>query len=105
MTIASRAVGLLEVLELARPDARVAGRQRHLLGDDALGLGDVAAEVAAGDVDEDPRRALRVLAADHRRAGIDADVGELAERDLRAAHGVGTSTSRSASGSSRSSRA
>ena len=51
--------------------------------DHPLRIGDVAADVAAGDVDVDPRRRHRALGADDHRARHLPDRRELAERDLR----------------------
>ena len=49
--------------------------QRHLLGDDALGLLDEADDVAAADVQRDVVEQPAVLALDHRRPFDDAHVG------------------------------
>ena len=74
----------LEVLELPRPAEAVAGRQADALGERALRLCDVGAQVAAGHVDGDVAGERPLLVVDGGRGGRDRDVGELGERDLRA---------------------
>ncbi len=71
------------VLVLAAPQQRGAGGQLHLPLHPPLGLGDVAADVAAGDVDVDVAGEEAVLVAQHRRPLQQPDVGELGERNLR----------------------
>ena len=78
-------LGPLQVLELAAPLDVGAGRELHLVRDRLPRLGDIAAEVAAGDVDEDVDRELAVLGADRGRAAGELDLGHLAERHGAAA--------------------
>ena len=77
--------GALEVFELAAPDQVGAGRELHLLGHRLLRVGDVAAEVAVADVDEDVGGELGVLGADAGGALREPDVGDLAQGHRAAA--------------------
>src|SRR5205085_9751214 len=70
-------------LELSREQQRVSGRKRDLRSDDAPRLGNVSSEIATCDIDINPRGRLRVLGFDHRRAGMDFEARNLAERYLR----------------------
>ncbi len=75
-------LGALHVLVLTTPLERVPlGKREHVV-DHALRIGDVATDVAAGDVHVDPCRRLRPLGADHHRTGDLPNRGDLAERDL-----------------------
>lgn len=65
----------------------VTGGEGNIAGDGFAGFGDVGAEVAAGDVDEDPGGSLGVFAADHGGAGINGERGDLAEGNLCAGGG------------------
>ena len=77
--------GALLILELAAPGDEIAGRQFHRRVDFLLRLGDEAADVAVGHVALDDDAPLCHFAADLRRAFGDVDLGELAERNERAA--------------------
>ena len=61
-------LGPLQVLELAAPLDRVAGRELHLAADPLLGLLDERADVAAPDVGLDDDPPLAPLALDGRGA-------------------------------------
>ena len=54
----------LQVLELAAPSDPVAGREAHLFGHGAARVGDVAADVAIPEIDEDVDGELGVLGAE-----------------------------------------
>ena len=61
-------LGPLQVFELSAPGHVIAGRECHACRDGLLRFGDIAAEVAIPDVDEDVSGELAVLGADGRRA-------------------------------------
>ena len=85
-TIFSRAVGALQIFELAAPhDVSSRAETATLACTACLRLGDVAAEIAVADVDKDVDRELPVLGADRGRAARERDLGDLAERHRAAA--------------------
>ena len=55
-----------------------------MASDFLLRLSDRAAEIAAADAELDRNEALAALAIDERRAGIERDIGKLAERNVAA---------------------
>ena len=75
-------LGLLQVAELAGPNQPVAGRQLDVLGDALLRLGHGAAEVAAAHAEFDGDEALHALVVNPRRAGIQGDGRQFAQRDV-----------------------
>ena len=75
-------LGLLQRAELARPLHAVALRQRHVLGDALLRLGDGRAEVALAHAVFQRDEALAVLPVDVGGAGLQPHVGDVAERDI-----------------------
>ena len=60
-------LGALHVLELPAPGEEIARREADLFAHGILRLGDIAADVALADVDEDVDGEQRVLGADGRR--------------------------------------
>src|SRR5207253_6185339 len=71
-----------QLLELAGPLDAVAVRQPHVFRDPPLRLGDGAAEVAAAHAELDGNVALVALVEDIGGAGVERDVGELAQRNI-----------------------
>ena len=69
----------LQIFELPAPFDVIAGRQFHLLGDGARGVGHIAAEIAALQIDIDIGDELRVLGADAGRPLRHRDARDLAQ--------------------------
>ena len=79
---ASRFLASCKRAELARPLHAVALRQRHVLGDALLRLGDGRAEIALAHAVFQRNEALAVLAIDVGGAGLQPHVGDVAQRDI-----------------------
>ena len=78
------APGGFQIVELARPDHPVPGRQRHRVGNAPVRLCHRAAEIAAAHAELDRDVALlAALAVDERCAGIERDVGEVRSTGCR----------------------
>ncbi len=84
-TICSRALARSKYSNWPLQVDVIAGREIDLGGHRLLRLGDIAAEIAVAQIDEDIERELRVLGADARGALRQADLGHLAERHRAAA--------------------
>ena len=83
-------LGALQVLELAAPGDVVARREAHLFGDRLLRVGDVAADVAAAEVDVDvDRRAARSRCGCWPGPVDEPDRGDLARAARSPPSGVG----------------
>ena len=73
---------LLHSLELSGPLDAIADRERHVLGDPLLRLGNRAGEVAAAHAELDRHEPLIALVIDVRGAGVQGDGGELAQGNI-----------------------
>src|ERR1017187_5727170 len=77
-------VGAVEVLEHAEPFDFIAGRNRDFFGEALLGFLDVAALIAADDVEADRHAAPAVGTGYQRLAVAHLDRGNLRQRDRHA---------------------
>ena len=72
----------LHRLVLAAPFQLVASRNADFLRDYPFGIGDVAADIAAGDIHVNVAAETAIFIPDHARPGLDPDVGDLPHRYL-----------------------
>src|SRR6202020_162261 len=76
-------LGLLQRIDLSRPIDAIAGWQLHIAVDALLRFLDRTGKIAASDAELDRHKALVFLAKDVRGAGVERDVGEITERNMR----------------------
>ena len=77
--------GANQVLVLAGPGHRVAGRQFHLIADGLLCLGNVGAKITSLYVDIDPAVQAGIFRLDQAGSVIDVHIGDLDQRYMRTA--------------------
>ena len=80
--IASRALACCSSSNSPAQIDAIADRQLDVLGDALLRLGDGAAEIAAAHAEFDRNEALVALVIDVGGAGIERDIGKLAQRNI-----------------------